>query len=79
MAKVLALIAHVVGIAIAAVLIYFLAPLFAGYLNQDEWAVRTALFVFLALWGLWTAIQILRGKDSLAVKLEQHIKKNGRL
>ncbi|MCF3099563.1 hypothetical protein EHZ86_20460 [Aeromonas australiensis] len=79
MVKVLALVAHLFGIAIATGLVYFVSPIVAEVINKDEGLTRTTLLGLLVLWGLWTAIQIIRGKDSIVIKLEKLIKVNGRL
>jgi len=70
MGSIIALMAHITGTIIAAVLIYFLVPYLTEFLGNEIEFNYIVLYSLLAIWSLREARKIEKGRHREAEKLE---------
>lgn len=72
----LALLAHIAGTAIAAVLVYFAAPYITKATGTEEVFNYIVLYSLLAIWSYQEAQKIEKGEHSKANELEKILSKD---
>ena len=71
----IAIASHIVGVVLAGIIAYLVSPYLAGLLSVQAPPIRVVLIVLVLAWGIYKLIQILRGRDELARKAEDHFDK----
>ncbi|MBB5320309.1 hypothetical protein [Marinobacter oulmenensis] len=71
MGSVVALVAHITGTVIAAILIYFLVPYLTDFLGNELRFNYIVLYSLLAIWSLREARKIEEGRHKEAEELEK--------